>query len=70
MGGEVINTGTLRAPAGEVTLSAVSGGDLVRLGAAGAVSSVEVASDAIANQSMWAYSSGWRLLGAGAAADG
>ncbi len=48
VGGDVVNTGTLTAPAGEVTLSAVPGESLIRLDAAGALLSVEVATEAMA----------------------
>lgn len=41
-GGTVVNSGTLGAPAGEVSLNAVPSGSLVRLNAAGALLNVEV----------------------------
>ena len=55
IGGDVVNTGRLRAAAGEVTLTAVAGdksgdsptGSLVRLGTDGALLSVEVAGNAV-----------------------
>ncbi|MEO1682734.1 MAG: CHAT domain-containing protein [Cyanobacteria bacterium J06631_12] len=49
LAGGVANTGTLSAPGGEVTLSAVAGDSLIRLNAEGALLSVEVDSDAVAD---------------------
>ncbi|MGB7250187.1 MAG: filamentous hemagglutinin N-terminal domain-containing protein, partial [Phormidesmis sp.] len=42
MGADVVNTGRLSAPAGEITLTAVPGESLVRLSAAGALLKIEV----------------------------
>ncbi|MGC1309913.1 MAG: CHAT domain-containing protein [Phormidesmis sp.] len=45
IGGDVVNTGTLSAPAGEISLTAVTGDSLVRLNAEGALLGVEVAAE-------------------------
>lgn len=48
VGGVVVNTGTLQAPQGGITVTAVPGQSLVRLSALGNVLSLEVSSQAIA----------------------
>lgn len=42
LGGTVINTGTLTAPGGEITIAAVPGGSLVRLSQPGSLLSIEI----------------------------
>ena len=50
MGGEVINTGTLTAPGGNITLAAVPGENLVRISQAGMVLSLEIEPTSVAEQ--------------------
>ncbi|MGC1246359.1 MAG: DUF4347 domain-containing protein, partial [Spirulinaceae cyanobacterium] len=49
IGGTVINTGNLNAPGGNITITAVPGGKMVRLSQQGMILGLEVPEDAIAN---------------------